>query len=88
MIDWSQTNEFWSGNVLSAAKLRKQYDTMAVQANQESKASRYHKPNARKEVGTDWSKVKAPVENPIPKEDFQERLKRIRDTHKKGAASD
>ena len=33
MIDWSQNDEFWSTNILSAAKLRAKYDTMAAQAN-------------------------------------------------------
>ena len=33
MIDWSQRDDFWSTNILSAAKLRAKYDTMAAQAN-------------------------------------------------------
>ena len=37
MIDWSQKNNFWSANILSARKLREKYDTMAVQANREYK---------------------------------------------------
>jgi hypothetical protein len=37
MIDWSQKDEFWSTVVLSAAKLRKQYDQMATRANQDAK---------------------------------------------------
>lgn len=37
MIDWSQNDGFWSTVVLSAAKLRKQYDQMATRANQDAK---------------------------------------------------
>lgn len=33
MIDWCQRDGFWSTNILSAAKLRSKYDTMAAQAN-------------------------------------------------------
>ena len=35
MIDWSQADTFWRQNILSTAKLRKQYDTMAPKANSE-----------------------------------------------------
>ncbi|UNL39963.1 hypothetical protein G8B24_01550 [Limosilactobacillus reuteri] len=35
MIDWSQADSFWRQNILSTAKLRKQYDTMAPKANSE-----------------------------------------------------
>ena len=35
MIDWCQNDEFWKQNILSTAKLRKQYDTMRPQATAE-----------------------------------------------------
>ena len=35
MIDWCQNNEFWKQNILSTAKLRKQYDTMRPKATAE-----------------------------------------------------
>lgn len=35
MIYWSQNNSFWSGVVLSANSLRKNYDKMTIQANKE-----------------------------------------------------
>lgn len=35
MIDWSQADSFWSQNILSTAKLRKQYDTMVPKARQD-----------------------------------------------------
>lgn len=35
MIDWCQNDDFWKVNILSTAKLRKQYDKMRVKANQE-----------------------------------------------------
>ena len=37
MITWSQSNDFWKGNILSAKKLRDKYDQMKVQANQSYK---------------------------------------------------
>lgn len=35
MIDWCQADSFWRNNILSTAKLRKQYDTMAPKARKE-----------------------------------------------------
>ena len=35
MIDWCQNDEFWKQNILSTAKLRKQYDTMRPKATAE-----------------------------------------------------
>lgn len=32
LVDWSQDNSFWQANILSAGKLRKQYDTLMGQA--------------------------------------------------------
>ena len=31
MIDWCQSNQFWKTNILSTSKLRKQFDAMTVQ---------------------------------------------------------
>lgn len=33
MVDWCQADSFWKTNILSTAKLRKQYDAMKVKAN-------------------------------------------------------
>jgi hypothetical protein len=41
MVAWSQQDDFWSGNVLSAAKLRKHYDQMATQANMAARSKRH-----------------------------------------------
>ena len=35
MIDWCQADDFWKQNILSTAKLRKQYDTMRPKAKTE-----------------------------------------------------
>ena len=35
MIDWCQADDFWKQNILSTAKLRKQYDTMQPKAKAE-----------------------------------------------------
>ncbi|RDG19890.1 replication protein [Lacticaseibacillus paracasei] len=40
MIDWCQIDTFWQTNILSAAKLRSKYDTMAAQANRKFSSGR------------------------------------------------
>ena len=45
MIDWSQSDEFWSGNVLSVAKLRKHFDQMATKANKNYRAHKQVQPD-------------------------------------------
>lgn len=43
MIDWCQADSFWKQNILSTAKLRKQYDTMAPKANAQWQSNRRSK---------------------------------------------
>ncbi len=53
MVDWCQHDDFWKSNILSGAKLRKQFDQMKMQA-----ASRNHgtsKPARAKETLPDWA---------------------------------
>lgn len=57
MIEWCQSDRFWSGNILSAKKLREKYDTMAKQANRQ-----YQRQPVRQETMPNW------VENPTPEE--------------------
>lgn len=33
VIDWSQNNDFWQNNIMSAQKVRKQYDKLKLQMN-------------------------------------------------------
>jgi hypothetical protein len=42
-IQWCQNDSFWRGNVLSPAKLRKQYDQLRLQALREQKQSKITK---------------------------------------------
>ena len=74
MIDWSQSDDFWSRNVLSAAKLRKQYDSMAAQANK-SFLSKHSK--GKTETATDWNKVKAKKVTGTD-DDLKKRLAKLR----------
>jgi hypothetical protein len=37
LIDWSQSNDFWKGNILSPAKLRKHFDSLAIKVKEEIK---------------------------------------------------
>lgn len=43
MIDWCQADDFWKTNILSTAKLRKQYDTMAPKANAQWQSNQQRK---------------------------------------------
>ncbi|KRM94839.1 hypothetical protein FC24_GL002156 [Loigolactobacillus rennini DSM 20253] len=36
MIDWCQADPFWLTNILSPAKLRKQYDRLKIKMDQET----------------------------------------------------
>ncbi|CZR10872.1 Hypothetical protein Tcol_3111 [Trichococcus collinsii] len=49
MIDWSQSDEFWKTNILSAKKLREKYDQMKVTANAN------YKKKPKTEVLPDWA---------------------------------
>ena len=42
IIDWSQTDEFWLGNIRSPKKLREHFDTMLAQALRKSGARAVH----------------------------------------------
>lgn len=40
VINWCQQNDFWKQNIRSVAKLRKQFDTLMVQAKSEHDAKK------------------------------------------------
>lgn len=64
MIDWCQADDFWKTNILSTAKLRKQYDAMKVKAN-----SNYRKQETvRRESIPAWMKEDH-KKNPEPQAD-------------------
>lgn len=64
MIDWCQADDFWKTNILSTAKLRKQYDAMKVKAN-----SNYRKQETvRRESIPAWMKEDH-KKNPEPQPD-------------------
>lgn len=64
MIDWCQADNFWKTNILSTAKLRKQYDAMKVKAN-----SNYRKQETvRREPIPAWMKEDL-KKNPEPQPD-------------------
>ena len=90
MIAWSQSNDFWSGVILSAKKLREKYDQMRVQANNEYKKVKTggFKPSNRKENLPDWATQEPTEKDELVDEDkqkeFEERLARIR-AKRKGA---
>jgi hypothetical protein len=55
MIDWAQSNDFWWPNILSATKLRSQYDTLKSQALAETQVKiRSSGKNVRESL-PDWA---------------------------------
>lgn len=42
-IEWCQADDFWRGNILSPAKLRKQYDQLRLAAQRSTKQSKFSK---------------------------------------------
>lgn len=55
MIDWAQSNDFWWPNILSATKLRSQYDTLKSQALAKTQVkSRSSGKNVRESL-PDWA---------------------------------
>lgn len=42
-IEWCQADEFWRGNIMSPAKLRKQYDQLRLAAQRGNKQSKFTK---------------------------------------------
>ena len=42
-IEWCQADDFWRGNILSPAKLRKQYDQLRLAAQRNTKQSKFSK---------------------------------------------
>lgn len=81
MIKWSQNDDFWSGVVLSASSLRKDYDKMASQANRV-----YGKRVIAKETLPDWAvKDSQTNETQVTQEDqekLNERLRKLRENAK------
>lgn len=59
MIDWCTAHEFWMTNILSANKLRKQFDVMTAQMSKPAAGKR-----GKREVEPKWAKpdYKAPAE--------------------------
>lgn len=81
MVKWSQNDDFWSGVVLSASSLRRNYDTMAGQANRVVKGNRGQRV-IQKETLPDWaeSEYQAPDTETDPElqKKMEERLKKLR----------
>ena len=51
IIRWCQNDDFWAKNILSTAKLRKQFPTLLVQLNNQPKKPYYHGAPMRKSYG-------------------------------------
>jgi len=50
VFGWANSHSFWSGNILSPAKLRKQFDTLKIQMQQEQKRPQQANVRTRKIV--------------------------------------
>lgn len=80
MIDWSQSDDFWKTNILSAKKLREKYDQMKVTANAN------YKKKPKTENLPEWA-AKAPdnTETPITPEEqkaINERIAKLKSSGK------
>ena len=72
MIDWSQSDEFWKTNILSAKKLREKYDQMKVTANAN------YKKKPKTERLPDWAeKTPDSKETPVDPEEQRKLNERI-----------
>ena len=80
MIDWSQSDDFWKTNILSAKKLREKYDQMKVTANAN------YKKKPKTENLPEWAaKVPDNTETPITPEEEQainERIAKLKSSGK------
>lgn len=57
MIKWSQNDSFWSTNVLSTSKLRKQYDQLYMKAKQEHEAKTGTTTGKQQLTQEDWANM-------------------------------
>jgi hypothetical protein len=86
MIDWCQRDGFWSTNILSAAKLRSKYDTMAAQAN--SKWQSRNRPINPKTAQPAWAdpNYQSPDAKPTDlatKQQLAEQMAKLRENREK-----
>jgi hypothetical protein len=86
MIIWSQSHDFWKGNILSTAKLREKYDHMKVQALQPVKKNAWQQ-NAKKEELPEWasdtkSEIKETPLSPEQQQVLNERISKLKSTGK------
>ncbi|WP_447579981.1 hypothetical protein, partial [Acinetobacter baumannii] len=57
LIDWTQADSFWKGNILSPAKLRKQFDQLAIKVREDIRRKNHTakaKPKAYQSL-EDWA---------------------------------
>lgn len=69
IIDWSQTDDFWRSNILSPAKLRKQFTQLVLRAKA-NQVVPLHKPNPSAMLREVWAEELA--EEPIDAEVVEE----------------
>ena len=83
MIEWSQADDFWKINILSAKKLREKYDQMKVAANASYKKKKTEKL-------PDWAEGERNVtETPMDPEEqraIEERISRLKSSGKNSEA--
>lgn len=85
MIDACQADEFWQGNILSAAKLRKQYDSMKSQFNARAKQQLSNPKQRVKGIVPSWmnqdSDSKGQSAQPtVTRDEIQAKLARVAKT--------
>lgn len=69
LINWSQSDPFWSGNILSTEKLRKQFDTLTLQSKNKNRGKRSYNQHQLKE-DTSYDDFKRSEGHEIIEEEF------------------
>lgn len=61
LINWTQSDSFWKTNILSAAKLRKQYEQLTIKIKAEKEKQSPKQPNKQPKPKRDFTKLKGEI---------------------------
>lgn len=64
LFEWASQHEFWQANILSPAKLRKQWKTLALQFNRDRNGDRHEKRHSADQQRTERDRVAASLADP------------------------
>lgn len=64
LFEWASQDDFWQANILSPAKLRKQWKTLALQFNRDRNGDRHEKRHSSDQQRTERDRVAASLADP------------------------